>query len=73
MLHEQSVLHDQNVSGDPVVRPTVAGKAAVQHHKVVLREDKGVVVMERGWGRPDEVEQTVAAGRYVGAVLDVIG
>ena len=62
MFHEQSVLHDQDVSSDPVVRTTVTGKAAVQHHKVVLGKDKGVVVAERGWGRPDEVEQPVAAG-----------
>src|ERR1700741_3556974 len=54
------------------MRPTVMGKAAVQHHKVILGEDKGIVIVERGRRRPDEIEQTVAAGRRVGAGLDVL-
>ena len=45
----------------------------MEHHKVTLRKDEGVVVVESGRGCSDQVEQAIAAGRYMRAVLDVIG
>jgi hypothetical protein len=43
----------------------------MRDHVVALGDDELVLVFQRVWRRADQVEQAVAAGRDVGAVLDI--
>jgi len=36
MLHQNAILHPDNIRGNPGTRPAIARKAAVQEHKVAL-------------------------------------
>src|SRR2546430_12869686 len=49
----------------------MAGEAAVCDHVVALGDDQLVLVFQRSGQRADQVEQSIAAGRNVGAVLEV--
>jgi len=61
-----------DVSDDPVGGLVDLGEAAVQHHVVAVGDDQLVFVTQFGRQRLDEVEQAVAPGFDMCAVLDVV-
>jgi hypothetical protein len=71
MLGELAVFDADDVGGDPGGGPPIAGEPAMRDHVVALGDDELVLVFQRVWRRADQVEQAVAAGRDVGAVLDI--
>ena len=50
----------------------MAGEASVRDDVVAFGHDKLVLVAQRLGQRADEVEQAIAAGRDVRAVLDIL-
>jgi len=73
VLGENAVGDAADVRGDPGARPTIAGEAAVDDDVVAAGGDHAGLVPQRRRQAADEIEQAFAAGRDVGAVLDVIG
>jgi len=73
VLDQNAVLDAENVRGNPIYWSTEAAKSAVHDHEVSLGHDCSWFVLQRWRDALDEVEQTIATGRDVSAVLDVIG
>src|SRR6516162_9081481 len=73
VLDEDSVLNPQDVGGDPVRRGRESREAAMDDVEIALSHDEAGLVPQRRWVAPDEVEEAVAGGRHVRAVLDVAG
>src|SRR5258707_5662332 len=71
MLGESAVFDAYDVGGDPGGGAPIAGESAVRDHIVALGYDELVLIFQRVGQRTDQVEETVSAGRDVGAVLDV--
>ena len=71
MLGQPAVLDADDVGSDPGSGSAMAGEAAVCDHVVALGDDQLVLVFQRDGQRADQVEQSIAAGRNVGAVLEV--
>jgi hypothetical protein len=69
---QHAVLDPDDVGGDPVGLIAAAGESAVQDHVVTVGDDELVFVAQLGWRGFDEIEQALAAGFDVGAVLDVV-
>src|SRR5437879_12747469 len=66
-----TVLHGQREVSDRVSGSRMSVEAAVIDHVVVLGDYQLVLVLQGGWQRADQVEQSIAAARNVGAVLEV--
>src|SRR5262245_11598970 len=73
MLDEDPVFGPEDVRGDPVGRRPKSREAAVHDDEIAVGHDHPGLVLERRGEAPDEGEQALAAGRDVGAVLDVAG
>ena len=71
MFGELAVLEANDIGGNPGGGTAIAGEAPMRDDIVALGHDQLVLVAQRLWRRPDEVEQPLAAGRDVRAVLDV--
>ncbi len=72
MLGEFAVLYADDVHRNPVGRMAEVAEAAVDHDPFVLGENQPMFIAKRGWGCPDEIEETFPAGLNVSAVLDVL-
>src|SRR5580693_8243868 len=68
---ELAVFETDDVGGDPGGRAAVARETTVGDDVVALGHDEVVLVAQRLRSRADEVEQSRAAWRDMGAVLDV--
>src|ERR1700686_2633358 len=71
MFGELAVLETDDIGSDPGGGTAVAGEAPMRNDIVALGHDQLVLVAERLGGGSDEVEQALAAGGDVVAVLDV--
>jgi hypothetical protein len=71
VLGELAVFEADDVDGDPGGRAPDARETAVGDDVVAFGDDQLVLVAQRRRSRADEVEQSPAAGRDMGAVLDV--
>src|SRR6266699_2627669 len=73
MLDKDSVLNAQNICGNPIHGSTETAKAPVDDHEVSLSHDHSRFVFQRWWDALDKVEEPVAAGCDMSAVLNVVG
>ena len=71
MLSEPAVLDANDVGGNPGGGSAIPGEAPVRDHVIALCDDELVLVFQRAGQGADQVEQTIAARRDMGAVLDV--
>src|ERR1700730_13860142 len=71
MFGELAVLETHDIGGNPGGGPAISGESSVRNDVVPLGHDQLILVTQRAGQRPDKVEQAVAAGRNVSAVLDV--
>src|SRR6478672_604198 len=71
VLGEFAVFHADNVGGDPGRGPAVTGEAPMGDDVITFREDEVIFIFQPIRQSADQVEQAVAAGRDVGAMLDV--
>src|ERR687892_2205469 len=72
MLDEDSIDHANEVRNNPVLRLPKARKATVDDHELALRNNLLMVMPERWRQTLNQIEETVAAGFDVGAVLHVV-
>src|ERR1700730_13367775 len=72
MLHKDSVLNAHNICGNPIHRSTETAKSPVHDHEVSLGHDLSRFVLQRRRKALDEIEQTLAAGLDMSAVLDIV-
>ncbi len=72
MFGQHAVLDPDDVGGDPVGLIATAGESTVQDDVVTVGDDELVFVTQLGWRGIDELEQALADGFDVGAVLDVV-
>src|SRR5262245_48899569 len=73
VLDESSVLDAEDVRRDPVRRRPEPREPAVDDDEVTVGRDHPRLVLERRRQTLHEIEEALAAGRDVGAVLDVAG
>src|SRR5262249_16204869 len=73
MLDEAPVLDWQDARGDPVRRRPNPRNPPVDDDEVAVRHDQAGLVLQRRRETLDEIEEALAAGRDVRAVLDVAG
>src|SRR5437868_6105305 len=73
MLDEDSVLDPEDVRRDPVHGRPEPGEATMHYDEVAISHDQPGLVFQRRRHALDEVEEALAAGRDVHAVLDVCG
>jgi hypothetical protein len=71
VLGELAVFDTDDVGSDPGSRPAHAGEAAVGDDEVAFGYNQLILVAQRLRCLADEVEQSCAAWRDMGAVLDV--
>jgi len=71
VLGEFAVFHADNVGGDPGRGPAVTGEAPMRDDVITFRQDEMIFVLQAVRQRTDQVEQTVATGCDVRAMLDV--
>jgi hypothetical protein len=69
VLSQLAVFEADDVGGDPGGRAADTRETAVGRDVVAFAEDQLVLVAQRRRSRADEVEQSPAAGRDMGAVL----
>src|SRR5258705_11562211 len=72
MLDKDSVLNAHNICGNPIHRSTETAKSPVHDHEVSLSHDHSRFVLQRWRNALDQIEETVATGLNVGAVLHVV-
>src|SRR3981189_272141 len=65
MLGETVVFHADDIGGDPRGGAAIAREAPMRDDVVALGDDQLVLVPKRIGKRADEVEEPVAAGRYM--------
>ena len=73
MLDKDSVLNADNVCGNPIDRSTETAKSSVHDHDVSLSQERSRFVLQRWRKALDEIEQAVAPGGDMGAVLNIVG
>src|SRR5258708_37687831 len=71
MLDKDSVLHADNIRGNPIHR-SEAAKSPVHDHEVSLSHDRSRLVPQGGREALNEIEQTLATRRDMSAVLNVV-
>ena len=71
VFKQDSVFHADNVCRNH--RPPDAGEPAVDDDEVSLGYDYSGLILERGRGALDQVEETVTARLNLRAVLNVVG
>src|SRR5216683_5794803 len=72
MLDKDSVLNAHNICGNPIHRSTETAKSPVHDHEVSLSHDRSRFVLQRWWDALDKIEETVAAGCDMSAVLNIV-
>src|SRR5438876_1784858 len=72
MLDKDSVLNAHNICGNPIHRSTETAKSPVHDHEVSLSHDRSRFVLQRWWDALDQIEETVAAGCDMSAVLNIV-
>src|SRR5260370_27730754 len=72
MLDKDSVLNAHNICGNPIHRSTETAKSPVHDHEVSLSHNRSRLVLQRWWDALDEIEQTLAAGCDMSAVLNIV-
>src|SRR5437588_5769504 len=73
MLDENPILDPHDVCRDPIHRRSEPRKPPVNDNEVALSHDHSGLVFQRRRHALDEVEEALAAGSDVRAVLDVCG
>jgi hypothetical protein len=69
VFRKHAVGHSDNIGGDPIFRPSSSRKSAVDDHVIVLGNDRPRLVLQCRWCAPYQIEQVVAPGWDVRAVL----
>ena len=72
MLDQNSVLDAKNVRCDPVDGLAEARKSPVHDHKIFFGHNRSGFILQRRRKALDEIEQTVATGPDMSAVLDIV-
>src|ERR1700732_3076511 len=72
VFDKDTILDPEDVRRDPVHGRPELGKTAVDDDEVAVSHDEAWLVLQRRREAPHEVEKTLAAGRDVRAVLNVI-
>src|ERR1700730_11821328 len=73
MLDEDSVLNAYDIRGNPIHGGAETAKSPVHDYEVPLSHDRSGFVLQRWRDALDKIEKTLAAGRDMSAMLDVIG
>jgi hypothetical protein len=71
VFSEQIIGHTDDIGGDPIPGPASPGKPAVDDHVIAFGNDRARLVSQRRRRAPDQIEQAVAAGFDMRAVLDI--
>src|ERR1700686_650313 len=71
MLDKDSVLHADNICGNPIHRSTKTAKSPVHNHEVSLSHDRSRFVLQRRWKALDQIKQTLATRSNVSAMLNI--
>jgi hypothetical protein len=71
VFRKHAVGHSDNIGGDPISRPSSSRKSAMDDHQIVFANDYARLVLQRRRYAPYQIEQAVAPGRDVRAVLNV--
>jgi hypothetical protein len=70
MLDQNAILDANDVRRNPVHGKAKIREPSVHDHEISFGHDRSWLVLE-GWRAFDEIEQALAAGRDMSAVLDV--
>src|SRR5712671_4139348 len=71
VLGEHAIVHAHDVGDDPRRRQAVTTEPAVENDEITRRRRKVVLIAQRRGQALDQAKQPVAAGRNMGAVLNV--
>src|ERR1700733_2488067 len=72
VLREYPGFDTHNISGNPIHRSAETAKSPVHDHEVSFGHDRSRLVLQRWRDALDEIEQTVAPGCDMSAVLNVV-
>ncbi len=72
MLSEDAVFDAHDVNCDPVGRMAEITESAMHHDPVTLGQNQAVLIPKGWWSISDEIEEPIAPGLDVGAVLDIV-
>jgi hypothetical protein len=72
VFSEQSVGHAHDIGCDPILRPSSVREPAVDDHVIAFGNDRARLISQGRWRTPDQIEQAIASGFDVRAVLDVV-
>ncbi len=72
MLDEHTVGDAKDIGGDPVPRPSVSREPAVDDYVISFGNDHARLVFQPRRCAPDQIEQAVASGSDMRAVLNVV-
>ena len=72
MLDEDSIDHANEVRNDPVLRLSETREATVHDHELAVRHYLLVLMLERWRHTLDQIEEAVATGLDVDAVLHLV-
>src|SRR5260370_27546393 len=73
MLDQNAILDANDVRRNPVHELAEARESAVHDHEIIFGNNRSRFIPERGREALYEIEQTVAAGLDMSAVLDIVG
>src|SRR5260221_4785124 len=73
VLRESAVLETDDIDNDPGCWLAHVSETPVQHQQVALGHDQTVLVSHLSWGALDQIEEAVASGCDMRAVLNVVG
>ena len=73
VLDQNPILDSEDIGGNPVHRLAEARKSPVYDHKIFIGYNHSRFILQRWRDALDEIEQAVATGRDMSAVLDVVG
>ena len=73
MLDEDPIVDPEDVHHDPVRGCPEPRKTPVNDHELLVGNDRSWLVLQRWRDALDEIEQAIATGRDMSAVLDVVG
>ena len=73
VFDENSIDDTEDVRRDPALWPAVPREASMDDHEVPVGHDHARLIFQRRRDALDQIEETVAAGLDISAVLDVVG
>ena len=73
VFDENSVDDAEDVRRDPVLWPAIPQETSMDDHEVPVGDDHAMLIFQRRRDTLDQIEETIAAGLDMSAVLDVVG